>query len=471
MNGFISLLLALFAALLNLSGAGNSLSVSPASQSVNPGDSFAVTVQQHADTTTLGAQSDVSFDPALLQITDVQAGSAYTGGSLQMGVAPQTHADAIAEANTTGTLRNVGAFFFPGHAPVPAGVNDFIVIQFQARDGVNGTSPITLGNADMVDGEGNELDFQLANGEVVVGTPQEPTPTGTPTPTATDTPTPTPSETPEPGVTPSETPIQTPTSTPLPATPTPTAVPATPTSSPTAMPTATPTSSHPATPTPAGAASLSLAPSSITVPPGSQFQVTVKQQASVVTSGVQLNFTFDPSLLQIVSVDKSTAYAHASLIYGEVLPNGEDHTGPAAISDANTTGTLKNVAAFFIPGSGSVQPGPQDFLLITLQARSATGTSQIGLTDTSMVDDAGNDLAVTGSGGEVVVQSGAAAPPTPVPANDGSFTSFTLPDTLPASGAGSAPANGVDWGLAVLAGCVALSSAGVLAYGWRRARR
>ena len=81
-------------------------------------------------------------------------------------------------------------------------------------------------------------------------------PTPTPTPTPATTPTPTPAATPTP------TPVATPTPTPTPAaTPTPTPV-ATPTPTPTPVPTPTPTP----TPTPAPNYSLSISPSSVSVP-------------------------------------------------------------------------------------------------------------------------------------------------------------------------------------------------------------
>jgi hypothetical protein len=83
-----------------------------------------------------------------------------------------------------------------------------------------------------------------------------PTPTPTPTPTPATTPTPTPAATPTP------TPVATPTPTPTPAaTPTPTPV-ATPTPTSTPVPTPTPTP----TPTPAPNYSLSISPSSVSVP-------------------------------------------------------------------------------------------------------------------------------------------------------------------------------------------------------------
>ncbi len=275
--------------------ADASLAVVPASQSVNEGAAFTVTINQNVGVATSGGQTDLTFDPALVQILSVERGPAYTGASFLLGVAPQTKAEAIAEANNTGTLQNVALFFLPGTGSVPAGETTFVTVGMQARPAVGGTSALTLSGAEMLDGAGNPLTVSLTNGEVMV---LGPTPTATP-----------------PGQTPGPTPT------------------------PTATLTPTPTPTAPPTPTPAPDAIFTVTPQTQTVPPGAEFSITVVQRANIIPIGAQTDLTFDPAVVQIVSVTRGQAYQRASLIYGVVpLPPATPRPNAETIAEANVTG-------------------------------------------------------------------------------------------------------------------------------------
>jgi hypothetical protein len=172
------LLVVLFLVISAAGATSASLSVSPAGQTVVGGAALSIRLMQHSDQTTTGVQTDFGFDPSLLQIKSVELGAAYAGASLLMGVAPQTPAEVISEANTTGLLKNVSAFFLPGLGNVPPGEGEFVVLTMEAKPGVSGTSPITLANSEMLDDQGNGLAVSATNGEVIVEGPG-----GTPTPT------------------------------------------------------------------------------------------------------------------------------------------------------------------------------------------------------------------------------------------------------------------------------------------------
>ncbi|MGH9204245.1 MAG: hypothetical protein ACRD2A_23705, partial [Vicinamibacterales bacterium] len=144
------------------------MKVSPPSQTVLDGTSFTSSVLQNATVTTTGAQTNISFNMALVQITTVQAGAAYSGASFLMGVAPQTHQEAINEANTTGTLRNVSVFFNPGAGSVPPGETTFVQVNMQAKPNVEGTSPMTLANYEMLDNASDTVTVTPFNGSVSV---------------------------------------------------------------------------------------------------------------------------------------------------------------------------------------------------------------------------------------------------------------------------------------------------------------
>src|SRR5262249_2721599 len=101
--------------------------------------------------------------------------------------------------------------------------------------------------------------------------------------------------------------------------------------------------------------------------------------ADVAVSGASATITFDPALLQISSVARGAAYLDAPVYSG---------ASPAAITAANTTGSLVGVAAAFLPPD-AVAAGDAAFLDITFLALGC-GTATIGLptgvTDAGLLD-------------------------------------------------------------------------------------
>jgi hypothetical protein len=143
--------------IVTIASPAGSLRVTPATQTVSPGSTFIVTIRQTAPVPSKGAQTDLSFDQTKAQIVSIAAGAAYVGNDgFVMGVAPQTPAQAIALANTTGTLPGIAAYFGPSSATVPAGDQEFLVIHMKAQ-GNSGTTPLTLGNREMLDAGGLSL--------------------------------------------------------------------------------------------------------------------------------------------------------------------------------------------------------------------------------------------------------------------------------------------------------------------------
>jgi len=342
-------------------GANATVSIAPASQTVDQGAALSVDVKQNATVAVSGIQVDFNFNPGLLQIVSVTKGTAYDGASFLMGVAPQTKDEAIAEANTTGTLQNVASYFLPGTGQVPAGDATFITVAMQAKN-AGGTSEISLTGIEMFDTNANAVTVTPNTGTVNVNGA---TATASPIPCQQCSPTPT--------------------ATARPVTPTP-------------------------TPAPPLEAFLTVTPNSTLAPPGAEFPITITQQSNRISTGAQTDIKFDPSVIQIVSVARGQAYQRAFLIMGVVppapatpLPNAE------TIAQANGSGTLKNVATFFAPGSGSVQPGEAAFLTVKLKALT-DGRSPITLANMEIIDDQGNSVGVGANNGEIVVRTGAPLP-------------------------------------------------------------
>src|SRR5262245_49038465 len=119
-----------------------------------------------------------------------------------------------------------------------------------------------------------------------------------------------------------------------------------------------------------------------------RFFVRIDQQTAVATSGAQATLVFDPSLLQVTTVQARGPYATAPIFLGAT---------DAAIAAANTSGRLATVAAAFLP-PGSVPAGPAEFLEIGLRAVGC-GRTELGVpagpADAMLLDGSGSDYGQT----------------------------------------------------------------------------
>ncbi len=403
--------------------ASANLRVDPATQTVAPDAQFTVLIKQNADVATSGAQMNFHFDPLAAQLVSIQKGSIWGSASLVMGVVPQTAAEAIAEANTTGELKNAAVFFLPGGGSVGAGDQTSFAVTMKAKPAVNRLSPLTLSRVTFLDNSGNVIASTGTDGSVQVGDPTL-NPTATPSPTATGVPTETPSPTetststptatntagPSPTGTNTSTSTSTATFTTTPATSTPTL---TPTPSPTSTsttPTATWTIVVPtATTTPANIGSMKLTPEEQTLPPGAAFTINLAHDASFAASGAETDLVFDAALVQIDRIEKAPAYSGAQ---GPLA--GVQQTMAEAIAEANTTGRLKKLSVFYLPGSGQAAPGVNGFVVVKMKAKTTDGQSAIKLEEVALLDLEGEQARATGAQGKVIIQTGAVIP-TPVP--------------------------------------------------------
>jgi hypothetical protein len=485
-------------------GIPGTLGVSPVSQSVEDGAQFNTSVMQNLTVESSGVVADVSFNPGLLQVVDVQAGVDYPSADLTVGTLGQSRADAIAEANTTGTIKMI--LVYQGDSTVPAGLHEAFKLIMVAKPEVSGVSPITLKNVTFYATQ--QISVTRIDGMVEVLGPVPPTATPTITPVVTATPPPAATSTATAAATvtatvpaaststataaatvtatvttqaPTATKTNAPTATLPPAatnTPVPAAtattgaqatstIAAIATSTPAPEATATTVSGATNTPgtaatnTPASGATattaagsatatkttaaivagsptvnaaaaqakLNISPATITAPPGAEFTVILVQEAPFVTTGAQASFKFDPALIQVVGVEKSAAYQKAALVAGV------QQTAAQAIAEANTTGTLKNVAAFFTPPA-SLPAGAAEFLRIKVKSSGTASntTTAISLLDIEMLDKEGVPLTVAAANGQVTIQAGAAVP-TPVGAASTVGSSNTV------AGSSTSPAN------------------------------
>jgi hypothetical protein len=124
-------------------------------------------------------------------------------------------------------------------------------------------------------------------------------------------------------------------------------------------------------------ATITVKPSKTQLAPGETFTVNIVQNVSVPTLGAQGNLYFNPSVVNVVSVEVGADYADSQFIVGDAS-GGVTPTVDQAIADANSSGVLANIATFFLPGSGNVQPGEHDIAVVTMQAvAGASGDSPL----------------------------------------------------------------------------------------------
>src|SRR5262249_12466003 len=88
------------------------------------------------------------------------------------------------------------------------------------------------------------------------------------------------------------------------------------------------------------------------------FAVKVKLKSTVPSGGITVAILFDRTVIQVVSITKSTAFAGAFLFQG---------AGQSSINDANGSGKINQVAAaFFAPSN--LPAGEAEFVTIEFKA-------------------------------------------------------------------------------------------------------
>ena len=377
--------------------AGNSIRVEPYCTAVADGGTFTVRLVQRATVPTSGAAATITFDPALVRIQGVAKGDPYAEAPVFSGAT----SIAIAAANTTGSLVGVAAAFTPPDS-IPSGDADFLAITFQAI----GCGTVALGlptgvrDAAILDASaatyGEPLALTTRDGRVetcVEGGPsQSSSPSGAPS------------------------------------------------GSPSASPAVRTCGTGPALPS---GNSIRIAPYCTGVVANGGFAVRVVQRATVPTSGITASIVFDRTILQVVSITRSSAFATAPIYAG---------AGSSAIAAANASGKLNQVAVSFLPPA-NVPAGEVEFITVEFKAI-ACGESKLELpsvsTDSAILDGReasyGIPLAIRAVSGTVQACDPEATPtpqPTPTPtaatAAPGQGTGVTPVPTPPDTG-GQPPA-------------------------------
>lgn len=150
---------------------------------------------------------------------------------------------------------------------------------------------------------------------------------------------------------------------------------------------------------------IRLDPPTSQVANGGTVNITVISNTSVPISGLAASITFDKAILQVTSITRAPAWAHAPLfIAGDA----------SAIATANKKGVLQAVGVSFFPPT-SVPAGDQQFITVAFKAvacGTVTMTMPTGRVDSGLLDGRastyGNAVSIKTTGATVTVCQGAA---------------------------------------------------------------
>jgi hypothetical protein len=152
---------------------------------------------------------------------------------------------------------------------------------------------------------------------------------------------------------------------------------------------------------------MRIEPASVTVAEGDAFSVTVVHGSPIAVGGAEASVTFDPALLQVVSVTPVGPYARAPIF----LP----HDVAPSIAAANARGKLATIAAALLPPASAPASTSTPFLVVVFKAVGC-GQAVLGLpagaVDATMLDGRaasyGQPLTVGTSGATVTIACGGA---------------------------------------------------------------
>jgi LysM repeat protein len=186
--------------------------LTPAYQSISIGESVPVVLRLEDVDDLYGYQVELSFDPALVEVVDADAGKAGVqvslGSFLQPDFVPQNNAD-----NTSGSIVCVVSQLAPTSAV--SGSGTLLTVTFKGK--ANGLTNIVFADLKLAKSDGTAISATVQNGQIQVGSgAQTPTPTSSATSTPTSTATPTPTSTSTTPTPTSAAPTATPTCTPSP---------------------------------------------------------------------------------------------------------------------------------------------------------------------------------------------------------------------------------------------------------------
>jgi hypothetical protein len=170
--GLVTMLLvcSFFAAVAAVSAAGDaSVSISPDTISVAPGEEFTLDVMISVGVQVRGAQAALVFDPTLLEVIDIKEGTFFKDWTATNGVETLLFPEPKAN-NEKGEVSDAGVAIMGDIEGGPTGEGVFLTYTLKAKDGVEGEALLELQNVAIADTNNEELPaLGLVDGLVTVG--------------------------------------------------------------------------------------------------------------------------------------------------------------------------------------------------------------------------------------------------------------------------------------------------------------
>ncbi|MSP13624.1 MAG: hypothetical protein EXR62_11800 [Chloroflexi bacterium] len=367
---------------------GATLSVSPASVTIDVGATTIVDIRVENVTNLYGVDLGFTFDPAAVEVVDadgnagngvnVASGTFLNSGS---GFTLQNGAD-----NAAGTI----TYVFSQLNPAPPVSGGGVVLRITFRGKALGSSPVHFSRTNLANNASQAIQNTPTDGAILVGVGR---PTNTPT------------QTPAAGGTSTSTATSAPSQT---ATSTRT-VPATATS------TATQVASSTATQTVLpGSPQVSVQPSAATINAGERVTVEIKVQNVVNLYGVDLELTYDPAILEAINADGTLA----SQVQPGNFPNPASGFVVRNTVD-NSAGHSQYAMTLLSPAPAANGSGTA--FMVYLRGKNG-GASSLLLTRTDLSAPGGIPILAGRANGQVTVVG-----PTATPTSTGVATSTATP--------------------------------------------
>ena len=402
--GLIGALSATMLALIGLLAAPQSVSaatvgllkVSPSGQTVAAGAPFQIDVTQQTSIPISQVQTDLDFDPSLVQITAVELGKPWANATFLFGTGITSVAGAVKAANESGTL-TIGAGFLG--RTVAAGDATYLTIAFQAANGPGGEAPLRLRNASMADASQNTIPVLVSSGSVTVsaGAVGTPSASGSAKPSASGSPA---ASTP-PCVSASPSPSGAATAS---ASASVKSASPSPLSSAGPCPAASPSPIASATPPASPTAVVYVVPAKDKIAVGDTLTVTLYSNSDNPLQSITLDFAFNRTVLQVVSVKPTGEWQGTALnvTRPSVVQALVDRANTMYLDPTNPNqGTLQGVGVT-VSAEGADASVSGSFLTITMKAV-ANGTSNLIAENISATDTSGGDEAASAGGTASVV--------------------------------------------------------------------
>ncbi|HVN53862.1 MAG TPA: cohesin domain-containing protein [Anaerolineaceae bacterium] len=127
------------------------------------GGEFDLDVVIHTDQPSRGAQCELRFDPALVEVTSVKEGSFFSNWAASHGATTIMLPDRPSPDNQNGQVSLIGMAILGGDEGGPTGVGTLLTYHLRAKEGARGKAAFSLENVEVADAGSSGIAQALPN--------------------------------------------------------------------------------------------------------------------------------------------------------------------------------------------------------------------------------------------------------------------------------------------------------------------